>query len=113
MFSISKIRLRQVLAVGLVSIIVFLGSAVGIGQGDRALAEVLNRETDAAVVSKPKPLNDAAYESTKANRNRTQAEMSKQAESKAESEADSKSVAEKLNLGEISSPTNKDDSFKN
>ena len=110
---ISKIKFRQILTVGLISIIVFFGSAIGIDSGDRALAEVVNRETDAVVISDPKPLKDAEYESAKANRNQIQAEMSKKAEAKAEVKADSESVSEKLNLGEIGSPVNEDASLKN
>lgn len=110
---ISKTKLRQVLTIGLISIVIFLGSVMGIGQSDRALAEVLNREADAVVISKPKPLNDAEYESAKANRNQVQAEMSKKAESEAEANASSQSVTEKLNLGEITSPATKDASLKN
>jgi len=106
MFFPLKIKLRQILAVGLVAIAVFFSFGMGTGEGDRALAEVLKR--DATAISESKPLNDAEYESAKANRNQIQAEMSKKAELKAESKAKSESVAEKLNLDEITVPTVED-----
>ena len=104
--SFSKIKFRRVLAICLISVTVFFGSAFGIGQSDRALAEVVKR--DEAVISESKPLDDAEYESAKANRNQIQAQMSKKAENEAKTKADSESVSEKLNLDEITSPATND-----
>ena len=99
----SKIKFQQFLAVCLISFTVFFGSAWGIGQGDRALAEVQIRDT--VNIPEQNSLSEAEYESAKANRNRLQAEMSRKAEAKADAEANSKSVAEKLNLDEIVDPS--------
>ena len=91
----------------LVSVVLFIGSAIAIGHQDIAFAEVIEAESDAVVVSPRKPLSDTEYESAKANRNQVQAELLKRAEDKAEAKAESESVAEKLNLNEIVSPTDK------
>lgn len=98
----SKTELRRILAVGLVSVTIFLGTFLSIGKSDRALAEVLKR--DAVGMDEQNSLTDTEYESAKARRNQQQAEMSQQAEDKAKAEAESETVAEKLNLGEIDPP---------
>lgn len=95
-------QLRRIVTIGLISLIVFFGSALGIGHSDRVLAEVLKR--DAVGIAEESPLNDAEYQSAKANRNAIQAERSKQAEE----DVEDKSIAEKLNLDEITPPAIED-----
>lgn len=84
---------RRILAIGLISLTLFLGSGV---RSDRAWAEVSQPEP--VGISEQGTLNDSEYESAKANRRELQAELSKQA---AKVNSDSDSVAEKLNLDEI------------
>ena len=103
MFKLAKIDFRRFFAVCLISVVLFFGSAIAIGHRDIAFAEVLER--DAVGITGEKPLNDTEYESAKANRNRLQAELSKQAEAEAEVRTNSESVAEKLNLDEIVTPS--------
>jgi hypothetical protein len=95
----SKINLRRICAICLISVTLFMGSVIGIGHQDQAFAEVLKRNA-LGVSGEEQPLNDAEYESAKARRSQLQAERSKQAKE----EADSESVPEKLNLGEITPP---------
>ncbi len=99
MLLVSKIRLRRILAIGLISITLVFGFSLGNGNSDRALAEVLKRDT--VGISEDKVLNDTEYESAKISRNQEQAQRSKQAEEKAEKKAEQESIAEKLNLDEI------------
>ena len=103
MFILSKVDFRRLLAVCLISVVLFFGSAIAIGHQDTAFAEVLER--DAVGITGEKPLNDTEYESAKANRNRLQAELSQQAEAEAKVKTNSESVAEKLNLDEIKTPS--------
>ena len=102
MFILSKVDFRRLLAICLISVVLFIGSAIAIGHQDTAFAEVLERN---AVGIKEKPLSDTEYESAKANRNRLQAELSEQAEAEAKVKTNSESVAEKLNLNEIKTPS--------
>lgn len=102
MFILSKVDFRRLLTVCLISLVLFIGSAIAIGHQDTAFAEVLERN---AVGIKEKPLSDTEYESAKANRNRLQAELSEQAEAEAKVKTNSESVAEKLNLNEIKTPS--------
>ncbi len=103
MFILAKIDFRRLLSVCLISVVLFIGSAIALGHQDTAFAEVLER--DAVGISGNNVLNDTEYESAKANRNRLQAELSQQAEAEAEAKADSESIAEKLNLDEIKTPS--------
>ena len=98
---LSKIQLRQILAIGLISVALFFSSAWGINS-DRAMAEVLKRDT--VGISEGDPMNDTAYESAKIERNQEQAQRSK----KAEQTAENKSVSDKLNLDEIVPPAVED-----
>lgn len=102
MFTLSKIGFRRLLAICLISTMLFFSSAIAIPHHDVAVAEVLKR--DATGISENEPLNDVEYESAKASRSRQQAELSKQASAEAEAKAESESVAEKLNLDEITPP---------
>lgn len=95
-------QLRRIVTIGLISLTIFFGFAWGIGHSDRVLAEVLKR--DAVGITKESSLNDAEYESAKANRNQIQAARSKQAEE----DVEDKSVADKLNLDEIAPPAVED-----
>jgi cell division protein FtsB len=90
----SKINLRRIFAICLISITLFIGSAISIGHQNQAYAEVIKPDTQ------EKPLRGDEYESIKANRNRLQAERSKLADD----ENDSEDVKEKLNLDEITPP---------
>lgn len=99
---LSKIHLRRLFAIGLISITLFFGSAWGI-HSNNALAEVLKRD-NVGISEDNVVVDDAEYESAKISRNRKQAERSKQAEKDLESE----SVSDKLNLDEIISPGVKD-----
>ena len=102
----SKTKLYQFLAVCLISLALFFGSAWGIGQGDRVGAEVQTKDT--VNIPEQNSLSESEYESAKANRNRIQAEMSQRAEDEAEAKANSESIVEKLNLDEIVSSTEED-----
>lgn len=102
----SKTKLYQFLAVCLISFTFFFGSTWGIGQGDRALAEVQTRDT--VGVAEQASLSEAEYELAKANRSQIQAERSQRAEDEAEAKANSESIVEKLNLDEIVSSTEED-----
>ena len=95
---LSKIQLRRIVTIGLISITVFFGFTLGIGHSDRVLAEVLKR--DAVGITGESSLSDAEYESAKANRNQIQAERSQQAAE----DLDNKNAADKLNLDEIVVP---------
>lgn len=95
---LAKTQLRRIITIGLISITVFFGSVLGIGHGDRVLAEVLKR--DAVGITEESSLSDAEYESAKANRNQIQAERSQQAAE----DLDNKNAADKLNLDEIAPP---------
>ncbi len=95
----SNINLRRICAICLISVTLFIGSAIGIGHQDQAFAEVLKRNA-LGVSGDEKPIDEAAYESLKANRNQLQAERSKLADD----EASSESAKEKLNLDEIAPP---------
>ncbi|NJR47642.1 MAG: hypothetical protein HC775_18995 [Hyellaceae cyanobacterium CSU_1_1] len=99
---LSKIQLRRIVTIGLISLLVFFGSALKSDHSDRVLAEVLKR--DAVGITEESSLSDAEYQSAKANRNQIQAERSKQAEE----DVEDKSVADKLNLEEIAPPPVKD-----
>ncbi len=103
MFIFAKIDFRHLFAVCLISVVLFIGSAIAVDRQNTAFAEVLERDT--VGITGDKPLSDTEYESAKANRNRLQAELSQQAESKAEAKTNSESVAEKLNLDEIKTPS--------
>lgn len=107
MFILPKVNFRRFFIVCLVSAVLFIGSTSAIGHQDIAFAEVIEAERDAVVISPRKPLSDTEYESAKASRNQVQAELSKKAEDEAKAKAESESVAEKLNLNEIVSPTDK------
>ncbi|WP_319419640.1 hypothetical protein [Pleurocapsa sp. FMAR1] len=103
MFILSKVDFRRLLAVCLISLVLFLGSASAVERQNTAFAEVLERDT--VGIPEEKPLSGTEYESAKANRNRLQAELSQQAEAEAEAKTNSESVAEKLNLNEIKTPS--------
>ncbi len=103
MFILSKVDFRRLLAACLISVVLFIGSAIAIGHQDTAFAEVLERDT--VGITEEKALSDTEYESAKANRNRLQAELSQQAEAEAKTKTNSESAAEKLNLGEIKTPS--------
>lgn len=95
----SNINLRRICAICLISVTLFIGSMMAIGHQDQAFAEVLKRDA-LGVSGDEKPIDDAEYESLKANRNQLQAERSKLADD----EASSESAKEKLNLDEIAPP---------
>ncbi len=99
MLFFSKINLRRIFAVCLVLVTLFIGSALGMGHQEQALADEVLQQQPVGISGK-NALNDAEYESAKANRNQLQAELSKQADD----ENNSESVAEKLNLDEIVPP---------
>lgn len=103
MFLLSKIQLRRLFAIGLISITLFFSSAWGLNR-DRALAEVLTR--DVTNMAEDNVVDDAEYESVKMSRNQKQAERSLQAE--AEEQAEKESVADKLNLDDILPPAVED-----
>jgi uncharacterized protein YlxW (UPF0749 family) len=101
MYIFSKINLRRICAICLISLTLFITSAINIGYQNQAFAEVLKPETQ------EKPLNDAEYESAKAKRSQLQAERSKLAK-KANERTRSQDVEDKLNLDEITPPKIKD-----
>lgn len=105
MFLLSKIQLRRLFAIGLISISLFFSSAWGLNS-DRALAEVLKR--DAVGMTEDNVIDDAEYESAKMTRNQKQAERSLQAEARAEKQAEKESVSDKLNLDDILPPAVED-----
>lgn len=93
---LSKINFRRILIVFLVQISLFLGLALGSGNNNQAVAEVLNRTAPETLDA---PMNEVDYESVKANRREQQAKMSEQATEKAE--AEDETISEKLNLQEL------------
>jgi hypothetical protein len=98
MFLQLTVNFRRILAIGLIFLTLFLGTAVA---SDRALAEVSQSEVDIP----GEVMDDTEYESAKANRRELQAELSKQA---AEANSNPESASEKLNLDEITPPPLKD-----
>ena len=91
----SKINLRRIFSIGLLSITLFLGSAMAFFYHDIAIAEAL--EDNTVGISGETVMKESAYESAKEDRNQRQAARSEQADN----EDESKSVAEKLNIDEI------------
>jgi hypothetical protein len=89
----SKVNLRRIFSIGLLSITLFLSSAIA--NTRIAFAETANGNT--AGISGETVMEESAYESAKVDRNQEQAARSRQADS----EDESKGVTEKLNLDEI------------
>ena len=93
-----SLKLRRILAISLLSITLFFGSAVKISNSNIALAQSPTRDsvdmTDQDTPSK------AEYEAEKANRRQMQAQMSKQADT----ENETANPVDKLNLKEIQVP---------
>jgi hypothetical protein len=99
MFLQLTVNFRRILAISLIFLTLFLGTALG---SDRALAEVSQPEVDIP----GEVMDDTEYESAKANRRELQAELSKQA---AKVNSSSDTASEKLNLDEITPEPLKDD----
>jgi hypothetical protein len=89
----SKINLRRIFSIGLLSITLFLSSAIA--NITIAFAETANENTPG--ISGETVIEESTYESAKVDRNQEQAARSRQADTEDESET----VAEKLNIGEI------------
>jgi uncharacterized membrane protein len=94
-FSISKSNLRRIFSIGLLSISLFLGSAIAFSSNNIAIAETAKGNTPG--ISGETVIDESTYESAKADRNQRQAARSQQADTEDESET----VAEKLNIDEI------------
>ena len=97
MLSLSKINLRRIAAVFLVSITLFFSVAV-IGNNNALAADSITQ--DVTNLNSVDAVSDREVELDKANRQQKQAMRSQQAESNAKFEAENKSISEKLNLGE-------------
>lgn len=95
----SQVNLRRIFSIGLLSITLFLGSAIAFCQNDLAMAEVLKR--GAVGISGETVMDETEYESAKIDRNQEQAARSEQASKENEEKLESETVAEKLNLDEI------------
>jgi hypothetical protein len=96
---LSKVNLRRIFSIGLLSITLFLGSApvnlFAPFYSDVAMAEVSEDET--LGIPGETVMKESAYESAKEDRNQRQAARSEQADN----EDESKSIAEQLNIDEI------------
>ena len=90
-----SIKLRRILAIGLLSITLFFGSTVKMSNSNIALAQSPTR--DSVDMTDQDTPSEAKYEAEKANRRQMQAQMSKQADT----EDESANVVDKLNLKEI------------
>lgn len=102
MLTFLKSNLRRMAIACLVAIVLFSGSALGIGNNNLALAaETLKRDT--VDLPNEESINNAEYESAKAKRRAMQAQMSQQAEDNDRGE----SATEKLNLNESTPRTTK------
>ena len=97
MFSLSKINLRRITTVFLLSITLFFSVAL-IGNTPAIAAEAITRDATKGITSDV--VSDAEYEADKASRQQKQAMRSKQAEERAELENENKTISEKLNLNE-------------
>ena len=97
MLSLSKINLRRIAAVFLVSITLFFSVAV-IGNNNALAADSITQ--DVTNLNSVDAVSDREIELDKANRQQKQAMRSQQAESNAKFEAENKSISEKLNLDE-------------
>lgn len=93
---LSKINLRRIFTIGLLSITLFLGSAIASFPQNTAIAEKVEQGNTPGI-SGETVIKDSEYESAKLDRNQEQAARSQQAKTEDESET----IAEKLNLGEI------------
>ena len=94
---LSRINLRRIATVFLVSIALFFSVAV-IGNNNALAADSITQ--DATELNSVDAVNDEAYEAMKANRQQKQAMRSQQAEAQADYEAENESIGEKLNLDE-------------
>ena len=74
MFCLPKINLRRILAFFLVQVAFFCTLSLGMGNNDRALADVSNPKVNNPQAEKP--INDQAYEALKAKRREAQAQRS-------------------------------------
>lgn len=97
----SKINLRRILSIGLLSITLFLGSAFALSTNNLAIADVAKAiDKDEAVgISGDTMLDETEYESAKMSRNERQAARSQKAEDANTEDADS--IVEILNLDQI------------
>lgn len=97
-FNAGACIVRRILAIGLLSVTLFFGSAIQMNNSNTAFAQSPTRDsvdmTDQDTPSKAK------YEAEKANRRQMQAQMSKQADT----EDETANPVDKLNLEEIQIP---------
>ena len=97
MSSLSKVNLRQIATVFLVSITLFFSVTI-VGNNNAIAAEAITR--DMTNLPLDAPVGDDAYQAMKAGRQQEQARRSQKAEAQAEAKVENESISEKLNLDE-------------